>query len=401
MFAHWYETHQETAISWLHDLHRHPETGFEEVRTAAFVADRLEALGYEVATGIGGTGVVGTLHGAASGPAAQGRRIAFRAELDALPMTERADVAHASRDPSRFHGCGHDGHAVTALTAASYLAATRDFGGTVRFIFQPAEELLSGARAMIADGLFERFPCDEIFALHNLPGLAAGHVGVPSGAALSSADNIDIAIRANGAHGSMPHTGEDAVVAAAAFISSVQQAATRVTDAREAGVISFGMIAGGTARNVLPDMVRIEGTMRTTAATVRDRLARLVEDAARSTERLYGVEIKLDIATVAPVTRNDPVSAAAVLASAARVVGAERVTGDAKGLMASEDFSEFLALVPGAYFFVGQAGRPPHHPEYVFDPDLIPVGAAIFADLAMLRTSRTLGPQTSQHHASS
>jgi hippurate hydrolase len=392
MFAHWYDTHRETAISWLHDLHRHPETGFEEVRTAAFVADRLEAVGYEVATGIGGTGVVATLQATASGPATSGRRIAFRAELDALPMTERAEIAYAALDPTRFHGCGHDGHTVTALTAASYLAATRDFEGIVRFIFQPAEELLSGARAMIADGLLERFPCDEIFALHNLPGLAAGHVGIPSGAALSSADNIDVVIRGNGAHGSMPHTGEDAIAAAAAFISSVQQAATRVTDAREAGVISFGLVAGGTARNVLPDMVRIEGTMRTTAAEVRDRLARLVDDAARATERLFGVSIEIEIGKVAPVTRNDPASAAAVFASASRVVGADRVIGNAKGLMASEDFSEFLAHVPGAYFFVGQDGRPPHHPEYVFDPDLIPVGAAIFADLAKQRTSRTLVP---------
>lgn len=390
MFAQWYDGHRETSLSWLRHLHRHPETGFEEMRTAAFVADCLSALGYEVATGIGGTGIVATLHGSKAGPEAPGRCVAFRAELDALPMTEKSDIPYATNDPARFHGCGHDGHMATALTAAAFLAASRDFEGTVRFVFQPAEELLTGARAMLADGLFERFPCDEIYALHNLPGLPPGHVGIPAGAALSSADNIDVTIRANGAHGSMPHTGEDAVAAAAAFITSLQQAATRVTDARDAGVVSFGLIQGGTARNILPDTVRIEGTMRTTAPQVRDRLAKLLDDAARATERLFGVAIELDVEKVAPVTMNHPAAVAAVTASATRVVGADRVIENARCLMASEDFSELSARVPGAYLFVGQDGRAPHHPEYVFDPDVIPVGAALFADLAKYRTSPAL-----------
>lgn len=385
-FAQWYDGHRETCLAWLHHLHHHPETGFEEVRTAAFVADRLSALGCEVATGIGGTGVVGTLYGKDAGPTDPDCRIAFRAELDALPMTEKAAIPYATDDPARFHGCGHDGHIVTALTAATYLSATCNFDGTVRFVFQPAEELLAGARAMIADGLFERFPCDEIYALHNLPGLPAGHVGVTSGAALSSADNIDITIRANGTHGAMPHTGEDAVAAAAGFLTSVQQAATRVTDARDAGVLSFGLIQGGSARNTLPDAVRIEGTMRTSAWDVRDRLARLLDDAARATERLFGVTIEIGVEKVAPVTMNHPATVEAVSASAGRIVGADRVIANARCLMASEDFSEFAARVPGAYFFVGQTGRALHHPEYAFDPAIIPVGAAIFADLAKHRT---------------
>ncbi|MBS0126492.1 amidohydrolase [Thetidibacter halocola] len=389
MFAQWYDGHRALSESWLQDLHRHPETGFEEVRTAAFVAEKLRAFGYEVETGIGGTGVVGTLHSAKVTPDDPSRCIAFRAELDALPMTEKADLAYASQDAGKFHGCGHDGHTVTALTAAAYLAKSRDFDGTVRFIFQPAEELLTGARAMLADGLFDRFPCDEIYALHNLPGLPAGHVGIPAGAALASADDIDITIRANGAHGSMPHTGEDAMAAAAHLISAVQQAVTRVTDARDAGVISFGLIQGGTARNILPDTVRIEGTMRTTAKALRDRLADLLQDAVRATELLFGVLIEIDVTPVAPVTMNDPACVAAVTASAARVVGADRVIENARALMASEDFSELSARVPGAYVFVGQDGRMPHHPEYVFDPGIIPVGAALFADLAKLRTRET------------
>lgn len=390
MFAKWYESQRQTSESWLEDLHRHPETGYEEVRTAAFIADRLRTFGYLVETGIGGTGVVGTLHGKGNDT---GRCIAFRAELDALPMTELTDLPYASNDPVRFHGCGHDGHSVTALTAAAYLAQNPDFDGIVRFIFQPAEELLTGARAMIADGLFERFPCDEIYALHNSPDLPAGQVGVPATAALSSADNIDITIRAQGAHGSMPHTGQDAISAAAHLVSSVQHAATRLFDARAAGVMSFGLFQGGTARNILPDTVRIEGTMRTTAPEVRDTLAELLHDAARATELLFGVLIELDVSKVAPVTLNNATCVAAAVSSATRVVGSERVTENARSLMASEDFSELSAIVPGAFFFIGQGGYAPHHPKFVFDKDIIPVGAAIFADLAKLRTSATLNSQ--------
>lgn len=388
MFTEWYDRQRSNSEDWLRELHRHPETGFEEVRTAAFVAQRLTELGYDVETGIGGTGVVGTLHGAGADAADPGRRIAFRAELDALPMQEKAEVAYASQVAQRFHGCGHDGHTVTALTAAAYLARHRDFSGTVRFVFQPAEELLTGARAMIADGLFERFPCDEIYALHNSPDLSPGQVGVPTTAALSSADDIDITIRGKGAHGSMPHTGADTVAAAAHLVTTVQQAATRVFDARAAGVISFGLFQGGTARNILPESVRIEGTLRTTALDVRDRLAALLRDAGRATELVFDVNIDIEVTKVASVTLNDPGCAAAVVASATRAVGSERVVENARSLMASEDFSEFSSVLPGAYFFVGQGGFAPHHPEFVFDPEIIPVGAAIFVDLARHRTGK-------------
>ena len=389
MFDEWYQGHRDTAADWLARLHKYPETGFAENRTAGFVAERLTGFGYDVVTGIGGTGVVGTLHGAGASAAAPGRCIAFRAELDALPMQEKTNLSYRSECDGRFHGCGHDGHTVTALTAAAYLANHRDFDGTVRFIFQPAEELLAGARAMLADGLFERFPCDEIYALHNLPGLPAGHVAVPSVAALASADNIDITIRANGAHGSMPQTGEDAIMAAAAYICSVQQAVTRVVDARDSGVISFGRLEGGTARNILPETVAVAGTLRTNAKAVRDRLVTLLHDVARATEATYGVKIDLAVTAVAPVALNDPDMVAAVVDAAGRVVGDDRVIRDARSLMASEDFADLQRRVPGAYFFIGQEGRYPHHPEYVFDPAIIPVGAAIFANLARLRTGKT------------
>jgi len=386
MFQPWYSSQRAAALALLADLHQHPEIGFEEQRTADIVANTLRKLGLKVEDGIGGTGVVGRLvgQGRANGPP---RRIGIRAELDALPMQEESGLAYSSLTSGRFHGCGHDGHTVTALTAASYLAAHPDFTGEAIFIFQPAEELLRGARAMLADGLFDRFPCDEIYALHNLPGLAAGHVGVPDGAVMASADDIDITISGAGTHGSAPHTGADTVLASGNFMTLVQQASTRVTDSRAAAVISFGKITGGTARNILPQTVRLEGTMRCGQQAARDRLAKLMHDTARAVEAIHGVTIDLQITPVAPIAMNAPSCRDAVLASAKHVLGADKVVDRAQHLMASEDFAEFQARIPGAYFFVGQDGPYPHHPSYRFDPDIIPIGAAILVDLIQTRTA--------------
>jgi amidohydrolase len=388
MFQSWYSSHKAQTLALLADLHRHPETGFEEVRTAGIVAAQLRRLGLQVAEGIGGTGVVGRLAGQGAS-SAMPRRIAIRAELDALPMQEASGLDYSSTIDGRFHGCGHDGHTVTALTAAGYLAAHPDFAGEAIFIFQPAEELLRGARAMLADGLFERFPCDEVYALHNLPGLTPGHVGVPDGAALASSDDLDVSISGAGTHSSAPHAGADTVLAAASFMTQVQQAATRVTDARAAAVVSFGKIAGGTARNILPDTVRIEGTMRCGDPAARARLGQLLRDTACGISAIHGVSVDVEILPVAPVATNDPACRDAVLASARQVLGQDKVNDRVQHLMASEDFAEFQALIPGAYFFVGQNGPYPHHPGYSFDPDIIPIGAEIFVDLIKTRTARS------------
>ncbi|MEQ9345245.1 MAG: amidohydrolase [Thalassospira sp.] len=386
MFDTWFEGQKAKSLDWLQTLHRYPEVGFEEVRTAQFVAKKLSELGYEVETGIGGTGVVASL---TKGNDQDSRHtIGFRAELDALPMSETAAIEYSSKIPHRFHGCGHDGHMVTALTAAAYLAEQGTFCGTVRFIFQPAEELLEGARAMIGDGLFERFPCDEIYALHNIPGLPVGHVCIPQDVVLASSDNIDVKIHANGTHGSAPQTGEDAILAAASFVTTIQQLATRVIDTRSTGVISFGVCQGGSARNILPECVTLEGTMRTHSKEVRDRLATLIKDVAASIEISHRVRITVTVDAVAPVTCNHPLGVEAVRRSAQELFGTERVMEKTNSLMASEDFSEMLRLVPGAYFFIGQDGRYPHHPDYVFDPNVIPIGAQIFADLAQKRCAK-------------
>lgn len=381
MFEDWFDKHKTEVTAWFHELHRHPEVGFEEKRTAAFVAERLRAIGLTPETGIGGTGVVATLVGA-GGP---GRSIGLRAELDALPMQEESGLSYASETNGKAHGCGHDGHSVTLLTAATYLAAHPDFEGTVHFIFQPAEELLAGAEAMIADGLFDRFPCDEIYALHNMPGLPKGQIAVPSGAAMASADAIDVTILAAGTHGSAPHTGADGVLAAAAFITSLEQITTRVIDARQAGVISFGSLHGGTVRNILPAEVRLEGTMRTNSAAVRDRLVKAIKDVARGTAIAHGVQINAEVRAMAPVAKNDAATSEAVALAAETALGDGRALRGADPIMASEDFAFMLEQVPGTFFFVGQDGPYPHHPAYVFDPEVIPTGAAVFVELVRSR----------------
>lgn len=381
MFDQWFKSHQQEAFERLQHLHRHPEIGFEEHETAAFVAATLESFGIEVQTGIGGTGVVGTL----VGNKGKGRSIGLRAELDALPMSEETALSYRSQVSDRFHGCGHDGHMATLLTAAQFLAENRDFVGTVHFIFQPAEELLTGSAAMLKAGVLDAFPCDEIYALHNLPGLALGHVAVPETVVLSSSDNIDVVIHASGTHGSAPQTGQDAIVAAAALISSIQQVSTRIIDARDTGVISFGTIHGGTARNILPERLEISGTMRTFDVAVRNRLAQAIEDCCRAIESVYGVQIEVSVQNMVPPTMNNTVTNDAVLASAARVVGIENTVKKAKPIMASEDFSLFQEHIPGTYFFVGNTGHYPHHPSFVFNPVIIPVGAGIFVDLVNTR----------------
>lgn len=381
MFDGWFATQKPTVTAWFHELHRHPELGFQEQKTAAFVETQLRSFGLTPETGIGGTGVIATLVGT-RGP---GRSIGLRAELDALPMQEENGLSYASRETGKAHMCGHDGHCVTLLTAAQYLTTHPDFEGTVHFIFQPAEELLEGAQAMIADGLFERFPCDEIYALHNMPGLEKGAIGVPVGAAMASADAINITIHAKGTHGAAPHTGADGVLAAASFITSVEQIATRVFDARQAGVISFGAIHGGTVRNILPAEVRIEGTLRTNNANARENLIAAIDRVARGTETTHSVTIDAEVIPMAPVAINDPIASEAVAFAAETALGADHVIRNAAPIMASEDFAFMLEQVPGSFFFVGQDGPFPHHPAYIFDPDVIPTGAAVFVELVKQR----------------
>lgn len=380
----WFAQQRPQWEAWLHTIHQCPEIGFEENHTAHFVAARLAELNIECLTGIGKTGVVGVLQGTAG----SGRTIGFRAELDALPMQECSGVHYHSRIEGKFHGCGHDGHTTTLLAAAAYLAEHRDFVGTALFIFQPAEELLSGAQAMLADGLLERFPCAEIYALHNLPSLGKGKIGIPIQGALASADHIEVTIHAKGTHGSAPHTGQDAILAAAHFLTGLQQSLTRILDSRDSGVISFGSIHAGHANNILPEELRLTGTIRTHSEAVRASIQEQIQKAADSTALLYGVQFTIHYPHQAPVTLNHAQAVEAVQRVATQIAGTENVIMNARPLMASEDFAYFLQQVPGAYFFMGQDGPYCHHPQFIFDTDIIPLGASMIVELIRQQAAR-------------
>lgn len=380
-FRTWHDAQQAQSLEWFRTLHAMPETGFAEHRTAAYVAAVLRDAGLEVIEGIGGTGLVGLLRGVEADPAAP--FVGLRAELDALPMAGPFDGTVQTAEGPRYHGCGHDGHMATLLTAAAYLAVQRDLPENVAFIFQPAEELLTGATAMIQAGLLRLVPMSAIYALHNIPGLPAGSVGVAEGAALASSDEIRVTVRAQGTHGSAPHTGQDAVLAAAHFLGLCQQLLTRNTDSRDSTVLSFGQIEGGHAANILPDAVRIGGSLRSHSEKARAEVHNLLKAAGDSTTIAFGTPVDVKITAKVPVLMNDPRCAALVRDAVIRTLGAERLIANPRPVMASEDFALFRQHLPGAYIFVGQDGAYCHHPDYRFDPGIIPVGASILVELAL------------------
>lgn len=386
-FADWTDAQQAESLRWFEQLHAMPETGFGETRTAAFVAAELRALGLEVLEGIGGTGLVGLLRrGETDAPF-----IGLRAELDALPMQGPADGTVQTPGGPRYHGCGHDGHMATLLTAAASLSRHPGLQSNVAFIFQPAEELLTGAAAMLADGLLDRVPMSAIYALHNIPGLPAGSAGVAEGPALASSDEVRVTVRAQGTHGSAPQTGQDAILAAAHFLGLCQQLLTRRTDCRDSAVLSFGQIAGGQAPNVLPDQVVISGSLRCHSEAARTAVHALLRNSADSTAAAFGTPVDLSIDARVPVLVNDPSCAARVRGVILRQLGRDRLIPAPRPVMASEDFSLYLRLLPGAYVFVGQDGAYCHHPDYRFDTRIIPVGAAILTELVLGAVPETSG----------
>ena len=376
--------------SWRHDFHAHPEIGFQETRTAAKVAELLSSWGIGIRTGIGGTGVIGTLRGRRTGADA----IGFRADMDALPMVERAGVPYRSTRPDAFHGCGHDGHTATLLGAAKYLSEHPDFTGTVHFIFQPAEETLRGSPAMIADGLFTYAPVREIYGLHNNPSLTPGKIGIREGAILSGCDPLRIAVHGIGAHGAQPHHGIDPIVIASELVGLLQTVVSRSLNAMDCGVVTIGTIHGGTAPNVIPDRVVLEGTIRSMSTDGRALMLRRVREICNGIANSFGVNIICEIGPGCPPTINHAAQSAAVERAARRIVGPENLVSNVTPLMASEDFAFMLQERPGAYFFVGQAGQNCHHPEYVFDDEIMPIGAAMFVQLAYDRLNKSEPKQT-------
>jgi hippurate hydrolase len=364
------------------DLHAHPEIGFEEKRTSEIVARLLTSWGIEVHRGIGETGVVGILRG--RGP---GRRIGLRADMDALPMDEQTNLPFASKNAGRFHGCGHDGHTTILLGAARYLAETRAFSGTIVLIFQPAEEGLGGARAMLKDKLFERYPCDEIYGLHNQPDGHPGRVGIRSGPVLAGADFFDIRITGRGAHGALPHQSNDPIVIALSLGHALQSIISRNINPLSSGVVSITQIHGGSAYNVIPGEVNLAGTIRTFDDAVRAQIGQRMREIAAGMATSFGAEITVDIRDVFTVLENGEEQSRAVQEIATELLGPEQVVHGSQ-LMGSEDFADMLRAVPGAYFMLGAAAGPAlHNPGFTFDDSILPIGASLFARIAERRTA--------------
>ena len=363
-----------------HDIHAHPEIAFEEHRTAGVVADRLAGWGVEVHSGIAGTGVVGRLT-AGSG----NRAIALRADMDALPMQEANSFAHASRNPSRMHACGHDGHTTRLLGAAQYLAATKNFDGTVFFIFQPAEENEGGARVMIEEGLFRRFPVEAVFGMHNWPGMPVGEFAVQAGPMMAAADRFRLTVQGRGAHGAMPHQGVDPIVVGAAIVSALQTIVARNVNPVDAAVVSVTQFHGGDAYNIIPDTVELRGTLRSFREDVRQKIAQSVETIAAGIAAAHGATTEFTFVPGYPPTVNHVEETELAARAAAVVAGSGKVARKVSPSMGSEDFAFMLQQVPGSYIWVGngpgEGGCTLHNPHYDFNDEVIPVGASYWATL--------------------
>lgn len=375
------------------DLHAHPELGFQELRTSGLIAGMLEALGMTVHRNIGKTGVVGVLQGRRR---ESGKMIGLRADMDALPMQEANRFAHASSRPGLMHGCGHDGHTAILMGAAKYLAQTRNFDGTVVFIFQPAEEGLGGAKAMIDDGLFEQFNCDAVYGLHNWPGLPPGMIGINPGPMMAAADRFEVLIQGRGGHGAHPYQTVDPVLVASHIITALQSVVSRNVNALDAAVVTVASVQAGDplAMSVIPDQAKLVGTVRTfrhsIQAMVEERMRALIEQIAVG----FGASAQLEYKKIYPATINTPQEATFVADVATELFGAHKVVRDLQPSMGAEDFSFMLQCKPGAYFRLGQGGAEGgcylHNPNYDFNDAVIPTGAGLFA--ALVERAMPLNP---------
>jgi hippurate hydrolase len=367
------------------DLHMHPELGFEEHRTAKIVGDRLAALGIEHHTGIGQTGIVAVIRGRSD---ASGRAIGLRADMDALPMQEENEFAHKSRYDGRMHGCGHDGHTTMLLAAARYLHETRNFDGTAYLIFQPGEEGYAGAKAMIEDGLFERFPAEQVYALHNWPGLPPGRIGITPGPAMAAADRIEIKIDGRGGHGAHPHAAVDPVLVAGHIITAVQSIVSRNVNPIDTAVVSLCAMQAGNpgAMSVIPAHATLVGTVRTFRPATQDMIERRLAELVPSIAAAFGASAKLKYERVYPATVNHAREAEFAATVAESLIGRENVVRNLDPSMGSEDFSFMLQAKPGAFARLGQGGIEGgcflHNSLYDFNDAVIPLGAGYLAALA-------------------
>ncbi len=373
------------------DLHAHPELRFEEFRTADVVASKLTEWGIPIHRGMGGTGVVGIVHGRDGG--ACGRGVGLRADMDALPMQEFNQFAHTSQHAGKMHACGHDGHTAMLLAAAQHLAKHREFNGTVYLIFQPAEEGGGGARVMIADGLFTQFPMEAVFGMHNWPGGAVGSFAVSAGPVMASSNEFKITVHGKGGHAAMPHTGIDPVLVACQMVQAFQTIISRNKKPIDAGVISVTMVNAGEATNVVPDACELQGTVRTFSLEVLDLIEQRMRDVAQHTCAAFGARCDFQFSRNYPPTINSAAEAEFARRVMVDIVGEAQVTPQ-EPTMGAEDFAYMLQAKPGAYCFIangegahramGHGGGPCmlHNPSYDFNDDLIPLGATYWVQLA-------------------
>jgi amidohydrolase len=374
------DLHAEIA-AWRHDLHAHPELLYEVHRTAASVAEKLQAFGCdEVVSGIGRTGVVGVIKGNRAG----GLRkvIGLRADMDALPLQEANELPYKSTVPGKMHACGHDGHTAMLLGAAKYLAETRNFAGTAVVVFQPAEEGGAGGLAMVKDGLMDRFGIEEVYGMHNFPGLPVGEFSIRSGAIMASTDNLTIDIEGVGGHAARPHFAVDPVLVGAQIVNHIQSIVSRNIDPLDAAVVSICVFQAGHADNVIPQTARLRGTARSLRPEVRNLLSKRLHEVVEATAKVHGATAKLNLRRGYPVLRNHERETAFAASIAGEIAGTEHVDTDMAPVMGAEDFSYMLEARPGAFIFVGNgdtAGL--HHQSYDFNDDIIPFGTSYWVRL--------------------
>lgn len=369
----------ENALNWRRQLHQHPELGYQEQQTSELVARVLADAGLQVFRGLAGTGVIGTLE---NGP---GPVIGLRADMDALPITEKGDAQWKSQQSGVMHACGHDGHTAILLAAACHLAATGNFSGTIHFIFQPAEENLGGARKMVEEGLFQRFPMDAVYAMHNWPGMPVGTLAVNPDAMMASLDSFEITLHGKSCHAAMPESGADPMVVAAELILALQTIPSRRLSPLASAVVSVTQIHGGEAINVIPEQIKLRGTVRCLQTDVRNRVRGLIEDFVTTLPRPFGVSGEIHWYPGYPVTANHAAQAEQVRAVANATLGDAQVKWQVNPSMASEDFACMLEACPGAYFWLGADGATPsaplHNAHYDFNDDLLPIGITFWQQL--------------------
>jgi hippurate hydrolase len=370
---------QQDMAAWRHEIHAHPETAFEEHRTSDFVAAKLKSFGLEVHRGLAGTGVVATLR-RGDGPA-----IGLRADMDALHIHEKNGFAHKSQNEGKMHACGHDGHTTMLLGAARYLAEAGRFKGTVHFIFQPAEENEGGGRKMVEDGLFKLFPVEQVYGMHNWPGMPVGTFAVRSGPMMAAFDIFEVIVRGRGAHAAMPHTGVDPVVTAAQIVTGLQTIASRNTHPVDAAVVSVTQIHAGDTWNVIPAEVVIRGTTRSFKPEVRDSLEPAVRRIAEGIAAAHGATASLRYERRYPPTINTPEATEIAARVASDVVGVSQVERNPTPTMGAEDFAFMLEQKPGCYVWIGNGPsdneRVLHSPHYDFNDEVLPIGASYWARL--------------------